>query len=407
MVTIESDLILMAGPCAVESYDQIMRIAEAVKKYGAQYLRGGAYKPRTMGGDWEGLKETGLELLLNAKREFELKVVTEILRAEDIKLFLDNEVDLFQIGARNTQNQELLNALGAADVPCLLKNGMNITVKEWLGAASRLPADKTILCARGKNNETDIARNGVDMVTLAYMVDNVPYKLIFDPSHSCGRRDLVYTTSVGAVAMGVDGLIVEVHDDPFIAITDGKQSITPKQFNTLVERVRKARNDYLENRKYHQRFLSIQIPSHVDIYFLLEQLPTVRGVLGDYNYGPYKSTDTGIMTARIPSGKVSMPQLKKIFARGELLDLKAEPEGAPSPIVNITTVDNGKVHISPYSEEVLKLTGRKVSESYQGYTRAEFAHGYPQDPIRDAFLTIRLGRVPSFKDPLVLYRILY
>lgn len=411
-MTLDSDLIVMAGPCSAESEHQIMRVAEEVKGAGAKYLRGGAWKPRTKGGDWEGYKKEALQWLQKARRQFDLKIVTEILGPADsdmtfreaIDLFLQHEVDLFQVGARNAQNQELLNALGEARVPVLLKNGMNTTLAEWYGSASRLAQDRTMLCARGKNNETDIARNGQDIATIAKLVNDGKYPIIFDPSHIAGKRELVYDITIGAVAMGVDGLIVEVHYDPIASRTDSRQAITPEQFRHLMTSAYAARHMHLEQRVAKERFAHASIPQHVDIYLRPESDADVRSVLGDITtkeYPPQKKTK--ILWARVPSNSVQRLEANG-FTTGKLFyyhegDRDPSAEGA-----NLNSTGSREIHISPYSGEALKATGRKLGPASEGRDRVEYVNGFPGDRVRDTFLTVQL-RVPQVNlDRLVLYR---
>lgn len=251
---VEGGLTIIAGPCAVESRDQLLRIAEAVKEAGADMLRGGAFKPRTKKGEFEGLGIEGLAILAEAKEMFGLPIVTEIMDVNDVDAFAMHGVGVYQIGARNTQNYKLLEELSSVDVEVLLKNGMNSSMKEWIGAATRISnAEKCTLCFRGKNNETDIARNGIDAVTMAYLTDsnNKKYRTIFDPSHSAGRVDLIYPVSIAAAQMGFDGLMIEVHDQPKDALCDGKQSILPKELKILI---RDAREIYETGKEMRKRY---------------------------------------------------------------------------------------------------------------------------------------------------------
>ncbi len=250
----DDGLTIIAGPCAVESRDQLLRIAEAVKEAGADMLRGGAFKPRTNPGEFEGLGIEGLAILAEAKEMFGLPVVTEIMDVNDVDAFAMHSVDVYQIGARTMQAYKILEELDSVGVEVLLKNGMNSSVKEWIGAAKRIKnAEKCTLCFRGKNNETDVARNGADIVSMAYLLDseNKKYRTIFDPSHSAGKRNLIYPVSIAAAQMGFDGLIIEVHDQPDTALCDGKQSLLPKELKILI---RDARELYEAGREMRKRY---------------------------------------------------------------------------------------------------------------------------------------------------------
>lgn len=232
-------LVIMAGPCAVESMEQLREAAECVKAGGAQFLRGGAFKPRTSPYDFQGLAEKGLEMLRTAADEQGLKVVTEIVDHDDIEL-MENYVDVFQVGARNMQNFQLLKALGKARKPVLLKRGLSATISEWLNAAEYILSggnENVILCERGIRTYETFTRNTLDLSAVAAVKELTHLPIVVDPSHGTGRWQMVRPMARAAVAAGADGLIIEVHPHPEVALSDGDQSLTPKNFNRLMEEV--------------------------------------------------------------------------------------------------------------------------------------------------------------------------
>ena len=235
---------LMAGPCSVESKEQILAIAEAVKNSGATFLRGGAFKPRTSPYDFQGLGGDGIELLLEAKKLTGLPIVTELMDLRSIPLF--EEVDVIQIGARNTQNYDLLKELGGLNKPILLKRGLAGTIKELLMSAEYIMAsgnENVILCERGiRTYESDYARNTLDLSAVPVLKKLTHLPVIVDPSHATGRADLVPSMSYAAVAAGADGLIVEVHNNPAKALCDGPQSLTPAAFHEMAQKIFKIRD---------------------------------------------------------------------------------------------------------------------------------------------------------------------
>jgi 3-deoxy-7-phosphoheptulonate synthase len=230
------DVVVIAGPCSVESREQLLSTAHAVKAAGANMLRGGAYKPRTSPYDFQGLGEEGLRLLREAREETGLPVVTEVMTTEDVDLICDY-VDMLQIGARNMQNFALLRRIASTSMPVLLKRGPSATIKEWLCAAEYLLAGgnaNVVLCERGiKTFETE-TRNTLDLsaVALARELSHLP--VIADPSHGTGRRSLISPASRAAVAIGADGLIVEVHPCPERALSDGPQSLDFRGFEAMM-----------------------------------------------------------------------------------------------------------------------------------------------------------------------------
>ncbi len=400
-----SDLIIMAGPCSIESEEQLRRIAEVVKEVGGHYLRGGAFKPRTKAGEWVGHGEKALEWMRRIGTEYGLKIVTEIMDASHIDVFRDYGVDLYQVGARNAQNQSLLFALGEAGVPVLLKNGMNTSLKEWLGSAGKVgDENRVMLCARGKNNETDVARNGQDIATLVELVDNTPYKIIFDPSHISGKREYVYGITMGAITMGADGIIVEVHYDPVMARTDGRQSIVPKQLELLVKGAHEQRQFYLSQLDVRRQFVGAEIPQHVDIYFRAEGVEEVRAVLGDLDVNYYEDETTNIMTARIPTG--SLGKLRQEgYAIGRIVKYITKEAESFAEAVHVTMPNGDKIKMSPFNREALDFRGKEDDISWRG-KRFELAHGFAAQVIRDAYLTVDMGRIPELQEtPLVLYAV--
>lgn len=227
---------VMAGPCAIESYDQIMTIAERVREAGAVVLRGGAFKPRTSPYSFQGMGEEGLKLLRKAGDEFNMPVVSEIVSPLDVDL-MASYVDIMQIGARNMQNFELLKAVGKKGMPVLLKRGLAATIEEWLMAAEYLMAsgtDKVILCERGIRTFEHMTRNTLDCsaIPLVHKLSHLP--VIGDPSHATGIRDMVSPMSLALLVSGASGIEVEVHNNPEKALSDGPQSLYPEQFEKLM-----------------------------------------------------------------------------------------------------------------------------------------------------------------------------
>lgn len=239
----DGNLTLMAGPCSVESAEQVTEIAKAVKASGANVLRGGAFKPRTSPYSFQGLKAEGLELLLKAKEETGLPIVTEIMSESDIDLFKD--VDIIQVGARNMQNFTLLKKLGKLDKPILLKRGLCATIEEWLMSAEYIMAEgneKVILCERGIRTYEKYTRNTLDLSAIPIVKSLSHLPVVVDPSHATGMNWLVEPLAMAAVACGADGLIIEVHNDPPHALCDGAQSLTPEEFDSVVKKVNKIKS---------------------------------------------------------------------------------------------------------------------------------------------------------------------
>ena len=227
---------IMAGPCSVETEEQIIEVAKAVKASGARFLRGGAFKPRTSPYSFQGLGAEGLELLKIARKETGLPIVTELMAINQIPLFED--VDIIQIGARNMQNFDLLKEVGKLKNPILLKRGLSATVKEFLMSAEYIMAsgnENVILCERGIRTFDNYTRNCLDLSIVPYLKKETHLPVIIDPSHACGIRWMVPTLAKAAVAVGADGLIIEVHNNPEKALCDGEQSLTPGQFDDLMK----------------------------------------------------------------------------------------------------------------------------------------------------------------------------
>lgn len=229
---------IIAGPCSVESEEQIVEVAKAVKQSGATLLRGGAFKPRTSPYDFQGLHGEGLKLLRIAREVTGLPIVTEIMSAEHLSLF--DDVDLIQIGARNMQNFELLKELGRSNRPILLKRGLANTLKELLMSAEYIMSEgneNVILCERGIRSFDTYTRNVLDLSAVPMLKELSHLPVIVDPSHATGKSRLVKPMSMAATAAGTDGLIIEVHNDPVHALCDGAQSLTPQQFDEVAKRV--------------------------------------------------------------------------------------------------------------------------------------------------------------------------
>ena len=235
---------VMAGPCSVESLEQITFIAEEVQKSGAQFLRGGAFKPRTSPYAFQGLRAEGLELLKQAKEKTGLPFVTEVMDTSHIPLFIDAGADMLQVGARNMQNFELLKELGAVDVPILLKRGLSNTLEELLMSAEYIMAggnERVILCERGIRTFEPSMRNTLDISAVPMLKHLSHLPVVIDPSHAAGISWMVEPLAMAAIAAGADGLMIEVHNDPAHALSDGAQCLTPSQFDVLMKKVARCR----------------------------------------------------------------------------------------------------------------------------------------------------------------------
>ena len=233
---------MIAGPCSVESEEQIIEVANAVKASGADILRGGAFKPRTSPYAFQGMKEKGIDLLLKAKAATGLPIVTEIMNISALDLFAD--VDIIQVGARNMQNFDLLKELGKTHKPILLKRGLANTLQELLMSAEYLMSEgneNVILCERGIRTFETATRNTLDLSAVAVLHELTHLPVVVDPSHATGKVKLVPPMTAAAVASGADGIMVEVHNNPTCALCDGAQSLTPAQFDELSKKVRKIR----------------------------------------------------------------------------------------------------------------------------------------------------------------------
>lgn len=232
---------VIAGPCSVESEDQILSIAEDIKESGAAFLRGGAFKPRTSPYSFQGLRDEGLELLKLAREKTGLPIVTELMSPDKIEKFVE-DVDVIQIGARNMQNFDLLKEVGKIDKPILLKRGLSATIEELLMAAEYVMSEgneKVILCERGIRTFEKYTRNTLDLSAIPVIKKHSHLPVIVDPSHAGGLWWLVEPLAKAALAVGADGLMIEVHNDPANAKCDGQQSIKPERFNSLMGTLRK------------------------------------------------------------------------------------------------------------------------------------------------------------------------
>ena len=231
---------MIAGPCAIESEDQALTTARLVKEAGAQLFRGGAFKPRTSPYSFQGLGEEGLKILAKIRRETGMPVVTEVMDYENFDL-VEEHADVIQIGTRNMQNYSLLRRAGKAKKPVMLKRGMAATIDEWLMAAEYILEGgntQVILCERGVRTFVHHSRNTLDLSAVPFVRNESHLPIIIDPSHAAGRRDQVIPLSRAAVAVGADGLMVEVHHSPEDALSDGAQSLYPEQFKQLCENAR-------------------------------------------------------------------------------------------------------------------------------------------------------------------------
>ena len=233
---------MIAGPCSVESEDQIIQVAQAVKQAGAAILRGGAYKPRTSPYAFQGLGTEGLELLRAARKATGLPICTELMDLRHLDEFHD--IDIIQIGARNMQNFDLLKEVGKTDKPILLKRGLSSTIQEWLMSAEYIMSEgneKIILCERGIRTYETATRNTLDLSCVPILHELTHLPVVVDPSHATGKAKLVAPMSAAAVAAGADGLMIEVHNDPARALCDGAQSLTPDKFAEVAKQVRVIR----------------------------------------------------------------------------------------------------------------------------------------------------------------------
>lgn len=236
----EGSFAVMAGPCSVESEEQIIEVAKRVKEAGASVLRGGAYKPRTSPYAFQGLKAEGIELLLKAKKEVGLPIVSEITNINNLDQF--SEVDIIQVGARNMQNFDLLYELGHSNKPILLKRGLSSTIEEWLMSAEYIMAggnSNVILCERGIRTYETMTRNTLDISAVPIIKRLTHLPIIVDPSHATGKTWLVEPLAKASISAGADGVMIEVHNNPSCALCDGAQSITPNDFDKIMFEVKR------------------------------------------------------------------------------------------------------------------------------------------------------------------------
>jgi 3-deoxy-7-phosphoheptulonate synthase / chorismate mutase len=231
---------LIAGPCAVESYEQTRSVAEQVKKHGVKFLRGGAFKPRTSPYDFQGLGVEGLKILRQVGNEFNLSVISEIMSANDLDM-AEEYIDVIQIGARNMQNFELLKAVGSSTKPVLLKRGLAATIEEYIKAAEYVLSsgnENVILCERGIRTFEKATRNTLDISAVPILKKETHLPVYVDVTHATGRRDLLIPTAKAALAVGADGVMVEVHPDPSVALSDSAQQMDFEQFDAFVEAIK-------------------------------------------------------------------------------------------------------------------------------------------------------------------------
>lgn len=235
------ELVIMAGPCAVESREQILEAARAVKKSGAQFLRGGAFKPRTSPYAFQGLEEEGLKLMQEAKEETGLLIISEVTSEKNVEIAY-KYVDMFQVGARNVQNFQLLREVGKSNKPVLLKRGPSTTIEEWLNAAEYIISEgnyNVVLCERGIRTFETATRNTLDISAVPVVKSLSHLPIIVDPSHAAGKSQYVIPLAKAAIAAGADGLIVEVHPNPRCALSDAAQQLTPEEFDNLCKDISK------------------------------------------------------------------------------------------------------------------------------------------------------------------------
>lgn len=236
----QEKVVVIGGACSVEGREEICRLAEKIKEAGADMLRGGAYKPRTSPYAFQGLGTEGIEDMVEARKRTGLPIVSEIMSVTKIDEFVEN-VDLIQVGARNMQNYELLKALGEIDKPVLLKRGLSNTIEEWLMSAEYIMAggnNNVILCERGIRTFENYTRNTLDLSVIPIIKKKSHLPIIIDPSHATGDWELVESMSLAAIAAGADGLLIEVHENPECAWSDGAQSLKPEKFKAMIEKGR-------------------------------------------------------------------------------------------------------------------------------------------------------------------------
>src|SRR3989338_4005420 len=396
------ELVVMAGPCSTESRLHTMEMMHAAKEGGADAYRSGAFKPRTNPGEFDGLKEEGLRYLAEAKEIYGLPIVTEIMSTGHISMFQEHGVDIYQVGTRNAQNYSLLDELGKLQVPVLLKRGKGSTVKEWLGAAGHITHfgnSNVILCERGVATIDPEFRNLGDITAVAYAQRHSKLPVAFDPSHATGRRDMVYQAALASVSAGADALLIEVHDDPDFALTDGKQCILPEELAMLVKHSRQLRQLYVESQKeYNFRIGSVK-SGRVTVYFRQNELPLMLETTGeDRSAIRLKTYDepTGILQARIKDGALGKFKQHYEHAIGRLTSFTST-SGKSVPIVSLSRQGSSSAIMTPYSAEAVRAAGKStLDERHSGVERIELKRRYPTDLVLDAFAT--------YEDPLILFR---
>ena len=243
---IGKDFLVIAGPCSVESQEQMQIISEMVRDYGANMIRGGAYKPRTSPYSFQGLGRVGLEYLRAAGDKVNLPIITEVVDTRDVYL-VSEFADVLQIGTRNMQNYSLLQEVGKINKPVLLKRGMNATIEEWLNCAEYIMKNgnnNVILCERGIRTHETFTRNTLDLSAVAALKNLTHLPVVVDPSHATGRRELIESMSLAAIIAGCDGLEIEVHNDPSKALSDAAQQLTPNEFASMMDRVHRTCDFY-------------------------------------------------------------------------------------------------------------------------------------------------------------------
>ena len=234
------ELLIISGPCAVESKEQIIRIAKKLKNLGITYLRGGAFKPRTNPDSFQGLGDEGIEYLLEAKRETGMKIVTELMTIEQVRKYAD-VIDIIQIGSRNMYNYELLKELSKYDKPVILKRAFSATYNEWINASKYINNGKVILCERGIRNFDNSTRNTLDIQSIPYIKNNTNNKIIIDPSHASGLPYMIKPMSLASIVAGADGLIIEVHDKKEEALCDKEQALTIEELEDILNDIKRIK----------------------------------------------------------------------------------------------------------------------------------------------------------------------
>ena len=238
-----NDFLIIAGPCVIESKEQIVTVAKQLKKLGVDMLRGGVFKSRTNPYSFQGLGDKGIEYLLEAKKVTGLPIITELLTIEQVKKY-GNMIDMIQIGSRNMYNYELLKEVGKTNKPVLLKRGLSATYQEWLLACEYIKqggSSEIYLCERGVRGFDTETRNILDLQAVPYMKEHSKYSIIVDPSHASGKNYMIESMSLAIVASGADGIMIEVHDKPEEALCDGEQAVTIEQFSEMCVKIRKIK----------------------------------------------------------------------------------------------------------------------------------------------------------------------